>query len=160
MVASAAEAELAALFYNCKEACAFRNTLEELGRPQPATPTCTDNTTASGIANDTVKQKRSKAIDMRFYWVRDRVSQNQFQIYWQKGKLNRADYFTKHHPASHHKEIRSACLYEPNDETNYFDLMNQEKLVSWDPAVKPPAQEASHITNHATALTPGEGVLK
>ena len=56
--------------------------------------------------------------------------------------------------------MRSACLYEPNDETNYFDLMNQEKLVSWDPTVKPPAQEASHITNNATALTPGEGVLK
>ena len=76
VVSSAAEAELAALFYNCKEASSIRITLEELGHPQPATPIRTDNTTAAGIANDTVKQKRSKAIDMRFYWVRDRVRQN------------------------------------------------------------------------------------
>ena len=75
VVSSAAEAELAALFYNCKEACAIRTTLEELGHQQPATPVRTDNTTASGIANDTVKQKRSKAIDMRYYWVRDRTKQ-------------------------------------------------------------------------------------
>ncbi len=41
----------------------------------------TDNSTASGIATDTVKQKRSKAVDMQFYWIRDRVRQGQFQIY-------------------------------------------------------------------------------
>jgi hypothetical protein len=36
--------------------------LEELGHLQPTTPLKTDNTTANGIANDTVKQKRSKAM--------------------------------------------------------------------------------------------------
>jgi hypothetical protein len=75
VVSSAAEAELAALFHNGKEACPLRTCLEELGHPQPTTPIVTDNSTASGIANDTVKQKRSKAIDMRFYWIRDRVRQ-------------------------------------------------------------------------------------
>ena len=29
----------------------------------------TDNTTANGIANNTVRLKRSKAIDMRYHWV-------------------------------------------------------------------------------------------
>lgn len=110
IVSSAAEAELAALFYNGKEACALRTTLEELGHPQPPTPIQTDNSTAAGIANDTVKQKRSKAIDMRFYWIRDRVRQGQFHIYWKKGILNKADYFTKHHPGSHHQAIRSTYL--------------------------------------------------
>ena len=56
-------------------------------------PVVTDNNTASGIATDAVKQKRSKAIDMRFYWIRDRVRQGQFQVYWRKGATNRADYF-------------------------------------------------------------------
>ena len=46
-------------------------TLEELGHPQPPTPIKTDNTTANGIINGTVKQQRSKAIDMRFYWLKD-----------------------------------------------------------------------------------------
>ena len=33
---------------------------------------------------------------MRFYWIRDHVRQGQFHIYWHPGKLNKADYFTKH----------------------------------------------------------------
>jgi hypothetical protein len=85
VLSSAAEAELAALFYNCKEACSLRTTLEEMAYPQPPTPMVANNSTAVGIANDTVKQRRSKAIDMRFYWIADRVKQNQFLIYWKKG---------------------------------------------------------------------------
>ena len=30
----------------------------------------TDNSTASEIANDTICQHQSRAMDMRFYWVR------------------------------------------------------------------------------------------
>jgi hypothetical protein len=64
VVSSATEAELAALFHNAKEACPIRITLEEMGHTQPPTIIQTDNSTAAGIANDYVKQKRSKAIDM------------------------------------------------------------------------------------------------
>jgi hypothetical protein len=52
-------------FDNGKDACPIQMCLEEFGHPQPPTPLKTDNTTAEGIANDTVKQKRSKAMDMR-----------------------------------------------------------------------------------------------
>ena len=62
----------------------------------------TDNTTAEGLANNTVKQKRSKAIDMLFYWIRDRVRQGQYHVHWRKAEFNRADYFTKHHSPKHH----------------------------------------------------------
>jgi hypothetical protein len=55
VVASAAEAELGALFFNGQEATTPCTTLLELGHPQPATPIQTDNVTAAGIANDTVK---------------------------------------------------------------------------------------------------------
>jgi hypothetical protein len=57
VLASAAEAELAALFHNGREACPLRTILEELDHAQPTTPIQTDNTTTAGIANDTVKQK-------------------------------------------------------------------------------------------------------
>ena len=33
---------------------------------------------------------------MRFYWLQDRVDQDQFRIFWRKGADNLADYFTKH----------------------------------------------------------------
>jgi hypothetical protein len=54
--------------------------------------------------------KRSKAIDMRFFWLRDRVNQNQFHLYWNKGDDNLADYFTKQHSAQHHKKMRKILM--------------------------------------------------
>ena len=51
----------------------LRVTCAELGRYQPATPMRTDNNTVSGIINGTLKQARSKAIDMRFYWLLDSI---------------------------------------------------------------------------------------
>jgi hypothetical protein len=124
VLSSAFEAEPAVLFHNGKEACPLHACLEELGHPQPPTPIQTDNSTAAGIANDSVKQKRSKAIDMRFCWIRDRVRQGQFVVCWKKGILNKADYFAKHHPASHHRNIRSSCLHSPNDHSrNYFQYL-------------------------------------
>jgi hypothetical protein len=66
-VASAAsEAEFGALFVNCKEGTIMRKTLDSMGYPQPTTTIVTDNSTANGIANDTIKkQQHSRAIDMR-----------------------------------------------------------------------------------------------
>jgi hypothetical protein len=107
---SAAEAKIGALYLNAKEATVIRTTLAEMGHPQPATPMETNNSTACGIMNRTVKQVRSKAIDMRFYWVRDRVEQGHFRIYWAPGVKNIADYFTKHHSPAHHRYMRPLIL--------------------------------------------------
>jgi hypothetical protein len=61
---SAAEAEIGAGYINGQDAVPIVNTLRELGHPQPPTPIQIDNTTAEGFANGTMKQKRSKAIDI------------------------------------------------------------------------------------------------
>ena len=110
VMASAAEAEVGALYMNAQEAISIRNCLIEMGHPQPATPLKTDNMTAKGIIAGTIKQKRSKAMDMRFYWLKDRYDQGQFDIHWEPGKHNLADYPTKHHPASHHRRVRPIYL--------------------------------------------------
>ena len=160
VVSSAAEGELAAVFHNAKESCPIRICLEELGHPQPPTPIITDNTTAAGIANDTVKQKRSKAIDMRFYWIRDRIRQKQFTVFWRKGTLNRADYMTKHHPAKHHRAIRSAYLYDPRSRSqNYFEILQAEEIEN-DPTDSPTADSTALLALAKHAAEPhGEGVL-
>ena len=88
---------------NAKEAVPLHLALEEMGHPQPATEIVTDNSTAKGILNNTCKQLRSKAIDMRHYWVRDRIGQKQFKVIWRHGIENLADYITKHHSPAHHK---------------------------------------------------------
>jgi hypothetical protein len=107
VVASAAEAEIGALFLNAKEGVNICNILKEMGHPQLDMPMQTDNTTAHGILRSTCKQQRSKAIDMSFYWVRDRAQQGQFDIGWGPSAQNLGGYFTKHHPPAHHKEILS-----------------------------------------------------
>ena len=92
----------------------MRITLVELGHPQPTngTPLFNDNSTATGILTSSLRQKFSKAFDMRFHWLRDRIKQKHFQLFWRKGKLNMADYFTKHHPPWHHKLMRYRYLHK------------------------------------------------
>ena len=81
-----------------------------MGHPQLPTPMEVDNETAIGILKSTMKQKSSKAIDMRFYWVRDRVNQNQFMIYWRPVANNVGDYVSKHHSPAHHQTMRPICF--------------------------------------------------
>ncbi len=100
VVSAASEAEYAGLFINAQAAVSSRTTLEDLGYPQPPTPIICDNTTATGIANRTTRLRRSKAIDMRYHWVRDRVAQGQFRVLWRPASVNKADFFTKTLPAS------------------------------------------------------------
>jgi hypothetical protein len=63
---------------------------------------------------------------MHFYWIRNRVRQGQFVIYWKKGSLNGLNYFTKHHVTAHHQAIRSSYLHEPTGSPNYFDCLTEE----------------------------------
>ena len=49
-------------------------------------------------------------MDMRFFWVKDRMKQGQFHIYWRPGNNNRVDYFTKHHVPAYHKDMRSVYI--------------------------------------------------
>ena len=137
-VASAAEAELAGLFHNGQDALPLIHALKEIGHPQPPTPIQTDNSTAAGLANDTVKQKRSKAMEMRYFWIADKVDAKIFNVYWNMGKTNRADYFSKQHPTKVHRDIRPTIMvtYE-NNHTNYYDAIRQQEAAK----VKPTSNE-------------------
>jgi hypothetical protein len=75
MVASAAESEVGACFHNTQSGAPLRVTLAQLGHTEPPTPLRTDNSTAFRILNETIKQKRSKAVDMRYHCLTDRVRQ-------------------------------------------------------------------------------------
>jgi hypothetical protein len=114
-MSSAAEAELRALFINAKTAVSMRKILEEMGHPQPKTPIQTDNSTAHALLTNKFLPKALKAMDMRFHWLRCRAGQDQYRYYWQPGTQNLADYWTKHHPASHHKSFRPQILTSTSD---------------------------------------------
>jgi len=80
----------------------LRNTLEEMGWPQPKSPIQVDNSTATGFVNNTIVVCRLKSLDMKLNWRKCREEQDQFRIFWDKGSHNIADYHTKHHPPEYH----------------------------------------------------------
>ena len=81
-----------------------------MGHSQPSMPVVTGNTASNSIFNGAIKQKRSIALDMRFYWVRNRIRKKYFHILCDEGKKNLVDLFTKHHPIWHHRTMRSIFL--------------------------------------------------
>ena len=52
---------------------------------------------------------------MCFNWLRNQEAQGQFRIYWCPGKSNLADYFTKHHPPTHHFNAGAEFLTKVKD---------------------------------------------
>ena len=45
---------------------------------------------------------------MRLHWLRDEHNKE----HWAKGDSNKADYFTKHHPTTHHRKQRPQYVYD------------------------------------------------
>ena len=87
-MASAAEVENGALLLNGQAAVPTRATLIEMHHPQPPALIQVDNSTATGIANNSIKQKRSNAMDMRFHWIQDIILQEHFNVFWKSGPTN------------------------------------------------------------------------
>jgi hypothetical protein len=70
VMSSAAEAELAALYYGCKIAVPIQITLEKMGHTQPMMPVMTDNITAQGLTVGSMTPKASKSMDQCFHWLK------------------------------------------------------------------------------------------
>eukprot|EP00957_Ditylum_brightwellii_P035614 2699584-Ditylum_brightwellii.AAC.1 len=75
-----------------------------MGHPQPPTPLITNNNTAHGLTTGSMIQKISKAVDMRFHWLKCQEAKKQFNIKWKRRETNRADYHSKHHHPSLHQQ--------------------------------------------------------
>jgi hypothetical protein len=95
VTSSAAESELAAALMNAREAVYLRNILEACGHPQQKTPIVTDNAFVFAVVNGTCKAKRSRAMDMRYHWLRDRVGQAQFEVVWRGRSTSRRGPFRR-----------------------------------------------------------------
>jgi hypothetical protein len=118
MMSLAAEAKLGALFINAKTAVSMQRTLEELGHPQTCTPIQTDNSTANALLTNKIMPKALKDMDVRFHWLYCREAQDQYHFYWRPGTQNLADYWTKHHPASHYNTFWPQILTSSKNTAN------------------------------------------
>ena len=116
VVSSAAEAETGAAFHNSKQAIPIQRALSILGHKQPPDGTSfkMDNAVTHGFIHSNIRQRQSKAWDMRYHWLREKDTLNAFRYYWDKGENNEADYFTKHHPPQHHITMRPKYILKGN----------------------------------------------
>ena len=91
-MSSAQEAETGSGITNGKDSVPFCNYLHEMVHIQGPTSIQFDNIVANGIITDIVLQRRSKAMDMRFYWLCDRCRPKKNHVHWKQGKQNLANY--------------------------------------------------------------------
>ena len=66
-------------------------------------PLQTVNSMAEAVVNGKIQPDQTKAMDMRFQWLKDQGCQKQFIIYQRPRKPNYADHWTKHNPSKHHR---------------------------------------------------------
>ena len=131
VVASAAEAEYAALFMLAQEGEYLRRVLDNMGYPQAPTLLLCDNQCAVGLATNSVKAKRTKSIDMRYHWIQDRVAQGHFQVVWRRGDHNLADFFTKALPVHTHQTLMRLLVRTPPSPGTTSQAPKARRAVRW-----------------------------
>ena len=78
------EAELAVLFYNCKQSMPLWITLTEMGHAQPKTVIITNNSLVHGLITKIMLPKTAKLMDMSFHWLKCQEASNQFMYQWKQ----------------------------------------------------------------------------
>ena len=132
------------------EAQKMRIALTYMGHEQPPTPAVTGSVKGDGFVNDNICQRRSRNINMIFYWVVYRVRQGKFMVYWVVGEHNIADYFTNHYPTSHHCSKQSTYLVPIADVSKYACYMYPYEHQGCVEA--PPSQGNGQVTDKVSLL--------
>ena len=88
--------------------------------------------------------------------MKDRVKQKDFIVYWKPESQNKWDYFIKHHPPHHHRDIHATFLYMAN-----APLKIDQKIVhKWDNAVLTPIHTVAVTPVHTVSIKQNRTVLK
>jgi hypothetical protein len=147
-VASVPKAELGALFLNCQEGIIFRLTLEDIRHKQPKIPVHWDNTTTVGIANNTIKRQRLRAMEMRSFWTCEKDAQDVYCFKLHPKMKNLVYYQSKHHPGAHHTAVRPYCLNEKTSPLELPRAIRPSTLKGCVGTLVPQIQSASPKTSH------------
>ena len=93
---SSCEAEIVAASEAAKEAIYLRNFLEELGvGSDDPINLSVDNRSAQDLCYNPEHHSRTKHIERRHYFVRERVESLELRVPFVRSELNMADFFTK-----------------------------------------------------------------
>jgi hypothetical protein len=84
-----------------------------------------DKSVVLGLASGTINAKRSKSVDMRFFWLIDRVKQGQFVVKHIPGYWNIADHFTKALPKQKFQQFLHFLVVNMDTEPNETKLKSK-----------------------------------
>ena len=60
---------------------------------------------ACGIMNSTIKQHRSRSMEIQYFYINDQVDNKEFKVEWHPGQKNLGDYNSKHHETRKHRDV-------------------------------------------------------
>jgi hypothetical protein len=66
---------------------------------------------AVSIASNTVERQYLRSMEMRYFWVFDKIAQSAYNFKWYPGQENLADYQSKHHIGMHHQAVHLWYLH-------------------------------------------------
>ncbi|CAI7737338.1 unnamed protein product [Closterium sp. NIES-53] len=111
---SSCEAELYAVTMAAQETRWLTFLLHELGYPQPTPTLWCDNKSTIHLSQDLVYHTRTKHIELRHFFIRDLVQQEQLNLEYVASDCNLADLFTKPlGKVPHHRLLGAMGLYAP-----------------------------------------------
>ena len=92
---SSTEAEYMAMSDCSRQVTWLQTLLTELGYPLKSIPICGDNQGSVFIASNPITERRSKHIDIRYHYIREKVENGTISVQFLPGIDNPADMFTK-----------------------------------------------------------------
>jgi hypothetical protein len=108
---STAEAEYIACAYAIQESLYLKNLLTEMTVwCQDSILLREDNGACIKMANNPMIGRRSKHIDLKYHFVKERVSNGDIRLEWVPSKLNTADIFTKALPMDQFQRLRAEFM--------------------------------------------------
>ena len=73
----------------------LKHMFKELGFPIGTVPICSDNNGAIFIATNPVQERRTKHIDVRYHYIRERIEEGDIEVFRVDTEDNIADVLTK-----------------------------------------------------------------
>jgi hypothetical protein len=92
---SSTKAEYMAMSDCSRQGVWIKSLLSELGIDLKSIPICGDNQGSIFIASNPVQERRTKHIDIRYHFIRERVEEGIVEVFFVDGNDNPADMFTK-----------------------------------------------------------------
>ena len=104
---SSTEAEYMALSDCTRQIIWIQSLMGELGFKQERTPIYGDNQGSMFIGSNPVQDRRTKHIDIRYHFIREKLLEGKVEVFYVQGDKNIADMFTKNLGNTKFKEFHS-----------------------------------------------------